>query len=303
MRGLEQATAPPGARAEHDDRTSRPHTETVSWHPLRRHMVAAMADLPGFTLLLTTIARLRAPDGCPWDRKQTTASMAPCLVEEAFEASDALRRGSTADSREELGDVLVNVAMISQIAGEDGRFGADEVAQAAAEKLVRRHPHVFGDQRADDAEGALQTWERQKQQERDARGDAGDRSALSGVPSALPALLRAYRVGQKVAKVGFDWPDLQGPRSKLDEEVAELDEAVRAGERQAVSDELGDVLFSICNLARHLGVNPETALADATDRFQQRFQKVEAAMDYDLSGRDLAELEAAWQQAKRDLAP
>jgi len=257
-----------------------------------------MADLPGFSHLLATIARLRAPDGCPWDKKQTTDSMAPCLLEEAFEAGDALRRGDDQEAAEELGDVLVNVAMISQIASEGGRFGADTIAQAAAEKLVRRHPHVFGDQQADDAENALQTWEQQKQREKAARGT--DRSVLSGVPNALPALLRGYRVGQKAAKVGFDWPDRGGPRAKLDEEVAELDEAIAAGDRDAIADELGDVLFSVCNLARHLGVNPETALAGTCDKFQRRFGAVERTFDYELSGRSLDEMEAAWQQAKVD---
>ena len=256
-----------------------------------------MSALPGLTLLLQTVARLRAPDGCPWDREQTTASMAPCLVEEAFEAGDALRRGDTQEAKEELGDVLVNVAMISQIASEDGRFGVDEVARDAADKLVRRHPHVFGDARADSADGALQSWEQQKQREKAARGQ--DRSALSGVPQALPALLRAYRVGQKAAKAGFDWPDRGGPRRKLDEELRELDEAVASGDDGAVSDELGDVLFSVCNLARHLGVNPETALADAADRFQRRFGGVERAFDYELRGRRLDELESAWESAKR----
>ena len=260
-----------------------------------------MAELPGFSLLLQTIARLRAPDGCPWDRKQTTESMAPCLLEEAFEASDALRRSATEDSKEELGDVLVNVAMISQIAAEDGRFGADEVARHAAEKLIRRHPHVFGDQQAKSAEVALETWERRKQQEKAERGV--DRSALSGVPSALPALLRAYRMGQKAAKVGFDWPDLLGPRQKLSEEVAELDEAIAEDETAAVAEELGDVLFSVCNLARHLGINPETALAGAADKFQQRFGAIEREYDYDLRGRTLAELEEAWQRAKNAPEP
>tara|TARA_R110002094_G_scaffold137431_6_gene129023 strand:+ start:482 stop:1261 length:780 start_codon:yes stop_codon:yes gene_type:complete len=257
-----------------------------------------MAELPGFTHLLSTIARLRAPDGCPWDRKQTTESMAPHLVEEAFEAADALRRGATDESQAELGDVLVNVTMISQIASEAGQFCADDVAQAAAEKLIRRHPHVFGDQQADSAEIAFETWETQKQLEKQAAGE--DRSVLSGVPTAMPALLRAYRVGQKAAKVGFDWPDRDGPRTKLTEELDELDEAVQAGDQAAMQDELGDVLFSICNLARHHGINPEVALAATTDKFQRRFRHVEQSFDYDLRGKPLADMEIAWDQAKRD---
>lgn len=256
-----------------------------------------MADLPGFTHLLATIARLRAPDGCPWDRKQTTASMAPHLVEEAFEAADALRREDLGEAQKELGDVLVNVTMISQIASEAGQFAADDVARAAGDKLIRRHPHVFGDQQANSAEIAYVTWETEKQREKAAAGE--DRSVLSGVPVALPALLRAYRVGEKAAKVGFDWPDPTGPRDKLTEEVAELDEAIASGEQAAIADELGDALFSLCNLARHLGVNPEVALASTTDKFQRRFQSVEKAFDYELAGRSLAEMEGAWDAAKR----
>ncbi|MFT7537179.1 MAG: MazG family protein [Hyphomicrobiaceae bacterium] len=256
-----------------------------------------MAELPGFTHLLRTIARLRAPDGCPWDRKQTTESMAPHLVEEAFEAADALRRGNTDESQAELGDVLVNVTMISQIASEAGQYTADDVAQSAAEKLIRRHPHVFGDQQADSAEMAFKTWETQKQLEKQAAGE--DPSVLSGVPTAMPALLRAYRVGEKAAKVGFDWPDRDGPRAKLSEEVAELDEAMQAGDQASIADELGDVLFSVCNLARHLGVNPEVALAATTDKFQARFRHVEQALDYEFQGKPLADMEAAWDEAKR----
>ncbi|MBX3462303.1 MAG: nucleoside triphosphate pyrophosphohydrolase [Planctomycetes bacterium] len=252
------------------------------------------ADLPGIRHLLATIARLRAPDGCPWDREQTTASMAPHLVEEAFEAADALRRGDDAAAREELGDVLVNVAMIGQIAGERGAFAVDAVAAAAATKLVRRHPHVFGDQKVDGAEQAYRNWERTK------RAEAGDgrRGALAGVPVALPALLRAFRVGEKAARAGFDWPDRRGPRGKLDEELGELDAAIAGGEAAAIAEELGDALFSLCNLARHLGVNPEVALAATTDKFQQRFAAIEAEFGYDLGGRSLAELDAAWERAK-----
>lgn len=252
--------------------------------------------LPGLQHLLATVARLRAPDGCPWDRQQTTASMAPHLVEEAFEAAEALRRDDEANTREELGDVLVNVCMIGQIASEAARFDVDAVAHAAADKLVRRHPHVFGETKVDGAEAAFRNWERQKQQEK--KDQPAARSVLAGVPVALPALLRAFRIGTKAAKVGFDWPDHDGPRGKVGEELAELDAAIAGGEPGAIADELGDVLFSLCNLARHLGVNPETALAGTTDKFQRRFQFVERAFDYELAGRTLAELDAAWNQAK-----
>jgi len=250
--------------------------------------------LPGVHHLFATIARLRAPDGCPWDRAQTMASMAPHLLEEAFEAADALRRDDVAQAREELGDVLVNVAMIAQIASEAQRFDADAVAGAAAAKLVRRHPHVFGDTKVDGAEMAYRSWERTKQSEH----GATPKSVLAGVPLALPALLRAFRVGEKAARAGFDWPDRTGPREKITEEVAELDAAVASGDQAAIAAELGDVLFSVCNLARHLGVNPETALAATTAKFQRRFEAVERTFDHRLQGRSLAEMDAAWNAAK-----
>lgn len=257
---------------------------------------ASHSPTSGWQQLLGTIARLRAPDGCPWDRQQTQASMAPHLLEEAFEAADALRRGEVADVREELGDVLVNVAMIAHIASEAGEFDVDAVAAGAAAKLVRRHAHVFGDRQADSAELAYRSWERQKRADQAAVG--APQSALAGVPTALPALLRAFRIGEKAARTGFDWPDQSGPRAKIDEELAELDAAVAAGDPGAIAAELGDVLFSLCNLARHVGVNPEVALAGTTAKFQRRFAAIEREFDHDLTGRSLAELDAAWNRAK-----
>lgn len=251
---------------------------------------------PGWQQLLGTIARLRAPDGCPWDRQQTPASMAPHLLEEAFEAADALRRGDAPDVREELGDVLVNVAMIAHIASEGGAFDVDEVAAGAAAKLIRRHPHVFGDRQAESAELAYRSWERQKRSDQAEAG--GPKGALAGVPVALPALLRAFRIGEKAARTGFDWPDRSGPRAKVDEELGELDAAIAAGAPEQIAAELGDVLFSLCNLARHVGVNPEVALAATTEKFQRRFAAIEREFDYDLEGRTLAELDAAWNRAK-----
>ena len=251
-------------------------------------------NLHGLRRLLDVVHRLRAPDGCPWDREQTMQSMAPHLVEEAFEAADALRRNDSPGAREELGDVLVNVAIISEIAHEGGLFDADEVAGAAADKLVRRHPHVFGEHKVDGAEVAYRNWERKKREEH----TDGPRSVLAGVPVALPALLRAFRIGEKAARSGFDWPDRSGPRAKIDEEVAELDAAIAGGEAGAIAAELGDVLFSICNLARHVGVNPEVALAATTDKFQRRFSAVEREFGFDLQGRTLAEMDAAWERAK-----
>jgi MazG family protein len=257
--------------------------------------------LPGVQRLVATVARLRAPDGCPWDREQTTTSMAPHLLEEAFEAVDALRRQAEPQSREELGDVLVNVAMIGQIASERGGFDFDGIASGAADKLVRRHPHVFGDRQAESAAIAYANWEREKQKEKAAM--AGDeagagRSVLAGVPVALPGLLRAFRIGEKAARAGFDWPDRDGPRQKVDEELRELDEAIAAGDKTRIAAELGDVLFSLCNLARHVGANPEMALATTIDTFTRRFGAVEREFDYHLAGRSLAEMDGAWNRAK-----
>jgi tetrapyrrole methylase family protein/MazG family protein len=259
----------------------------------------ADAALSALRRLLDVIARLRAPDGCPWDHQQSTASMAPHLLEEAFEAVEALRRGDARHACEELGDVLMNVGMIAQISSEAGGFSIADVAAAVADKLVRRHPHVFGDQRVDGATQAFANWERMKQQETAAGAKQG---VLDGVPASLPALLAAYRVGEKAARVGFDWPDAQGPRQKVDEELRELDAAIAGGDRTAIADELGDLLFSICNLGRHLRTEPEMALRSTIDRFRQRFAGVEQELGGDLSTRSLAELDAAWNRSKQRLA-
>jgi MazG family protein len=256
------------------------------------------SPLPGLQQLVATIACLRAPDGCPWDRKQTTASMAPHLLEEAFEAADALGQTHDAASQEELGDVLVNLAMIGQIAGETHRFDLDRIAAAAAAKLVRRHPHVFGDRKAESADLAYANWEREKQREKAAAAGDAARSVLAGVPTALPALLRAFRVGEKAARSGFDWPDRTGPRAKVDEELRELDQAIATADQAAMQAELGDVLFSLCNLARHLGVNPEMALAGTVRKFQRRFVAVEREFGFDLKGKSLEQMDAAWNRAK-----
>ena len=248
-----------------------------------------------FADLLAVIQRLRAPDGCPWDRAQTTGTMGRHLLEEAFEAVDALRQGEDRAICDELGDVLTNVLLIAEIAAGSGRFDFAAVARAAREKLVRRHPHVFGDTEVRDAEDALGRWEAIKRSE----GDDGPRGVLSGVPAALPALLRAFRIGEKAARVGFDWPDAAGPRAKVGEELAEVDEALARGDRHEIEAELGDLLLAVANLARHHGVEPETALRGTLDRFSARFAQVEATLGERLGSAGLAELQAAWDDAKR----
>lgn len=220
--------------------------------------------------------------------------MVPCLIEEAFEAADALRQDNLPAAREELGDVLVNLALLASIQAERGAGGIDALAAQAAHKLISRHSHVFGDVQVDGAEMAYQNWEKHKRNE-----GPPQRSVLAGVPRALPSLLRAKRLGEKAARAGFDWPDAKGPRDKVSEELAELDQAIALADQAGIADELGDVLFSLCNLARHLKIDPEAALARTCDKFQARFAAVEASFDYDLAGKNLDELDAAWNTAKQ----
>jgi MazG family protein len=222
--------------------------------------------------------------------------MAPHLLEEAYEALEAIRRGEAENSCEELGDVLMNVLMVAQIASEKQRFDAEDVSRTIADKLVRRHPHVFGDTEAKDAREVLQNWEKIKRTE---KADQPPRGALDGVPADLPALLKATRVGEKASRVGFDWPDAEGPWDKLNEELEELRQALASGDEESVQGELGDVLFSICNVARHAGVNAEMALRQTIDRFQTRFHHVEQSLGNRLEEASLAEKEALWQAAKK----
>lgn len=258
--------------------------------PARRQVLDALASL------LDVVDRLRAPEGgCPWDLEQTERSMAPHLLEEAFEAVEAIETGDARSAVEELGDVLMNVLMIARIGSEAGRFDLAEIATGIADKLIRRHPHVFGELQLDDADAVLANWEQIKRRE---RGDK-PRGTLDGVPRNLPALLRGYRVGQKVARVGFDWPDARGPRAKVEEELTELDEALATGDRAAAEHELGDVLFSLCNLARHHDLDPEACLRAAVGRFSARFAYVEHELGDGLAEAPMELLEAAWQRAKR----
>ena len=250
---------------------------------------------PQLHRLLQIVAQLRAPDGCPWDREQTEESMAPHLLEEAFEAIEAIQSGEATHSREELGDLLMNILMIAQIAEEAGRYNIEEVAREISDKLVHRHPHVFGDAQADSSAEVLENWEQIKRSE---KGEDRPRGALDGVPAELPALLQAFRIGEKAARVGFDWPDSQGPRAKLEEEIRELDEALADGHQAEIASELGDVLFSLVNLARHAGANPEMALRATSTRFRRRFAFVEQHLGDRLKEASLEEKEALWQDAK-----
>jgi tetrapyrrole methylase family protein / MazG family protein len=244
--------------------------------------------------LLKIMAQLRSPQGCPWDREQTHASLKMALLEEAYEVLEAIDSGKPASLREELGDLLLHVVFHAQIASEAGLFDFEQVVQEIGDKLVRRHPHVFAEGTASNTSEVLQQWEAIKKREKPERT-----SALDGVPRPLPALMRAQEVQKKAAKVGFDWPDAAGAHAKILEELAEVEQAKTAAEVEA---ELGDLFFALVNYTRHRQVNAELALTGATDKFTRRFVAVEAAVK--ASGREwsawtLAELDAAWEEAKK----
>ncbi len=247
------------------------------------------------------IARLRAPDGCPWDRKQTHASLRPFLLEETYEVLEALDRGDPQALREELGDLLLQIVLHTEIAVEEGEFTMPQVIQTVHDKIVRRHPHVFGDVQVESAEEVVRNWEALKRREKQARGESdAPASVLDGVPAALPALAKAQAVSRKAAKVGFDWPSVEGVWAKVTEELAELQTA-SSPERRAA--ELGDLLFAIVNLARHLNIDAEAALREATARFMRRFRQMERqalAQGQEMAHLSLAEMDALWEAAKRE---
>ncbi len=244
----------------------------------------AISDLAGI------MERLRDPEtGCPWDIEQDFASIAPYTIEEAYEVADAIDRGDMAALQDELGDLQLQVVYHARMAQESGDFGLADVIETIAKKMIRRHPHVFGD--ADESPG----WDTIKERE---RADRGDSSAMDGVARALPALLRAEKLQKRAARAGFDWPDATGPRAKIAEELDELDEAADSAARE---DELGDLLFAVVNLARHLKIDPEIALKKANSKFETRYRKMEEMAENGLSGQDIDTLEALWTEAKRSL--
>jgi nucleoside triphosphate diphosphatase len=251
--------------------------------------------------LLRIMARLRDPArGCPWDLEQTFATIAPYTLEEAYEVTDAIERGDLPGLREELGDLLLQVVFHAELAREQGAFDFAAVVRGISDKLVRRHPHVFGAERLPDATAQSRRWEELKAAEKTAAGRAA--SVLDEVPLALPALVRAVKLGRRAARIGFDWPDADGVRAKLSEELRELDAARAAGAPAAVERELGDVLLAVANLARHLGIDPESALRAANGRFATRFRHVEARA-HATGATEPAALESYWQEAKAGELP
>ncbi len=257
--------------------------------------------------LLEVMAALRDPErGCPWDRAQTFETVAPYTIEEAYEVADAIERGDLEALREELGDLLFQVVFHARMAEEQGRFAFGDVVAAIVDKLVRRHPHVFGEAQVRSAEDQRLAWEAHKAAEREAKARAEGRapSALDGVSVALPALARAVKLQRRAARVGFDWAGPEPVLAKVKEEVAELEHEMRAGAARArLEHELGDLIMACANLARHLGVDPEAAVRKANARFERRFRAVEAALA--AQGRrpedaTLEEMDALWNAAKAD---
>lgn len=255
-----------------------------------------------FAELVRVMARLRAPGGCPWDRKQTFDTIKAYLLEETYEVMDAIDRRDWEGLKEELGDLLLQPVFFGEMAEEQGLFAVADSLRAINEKLIRRHPHVFGDAAADTAEDVKVRWDAIKQQERAKKGEAPVASVLEGVPRNLPALVEAEKIGAKAAGVGFEWPTIDGVLEKIQEEARELVEAQANGDSAEVAHELGDLLFTVVNLARFLKVDPEQALRKSNGRFRQRFGFVERAVagsGRTFSETSLEELEEFWQAGKR----
>lgn len=250
-----------------------------------------------FDDLVQLMTTLRGPNGCPWDRKQTLPDLKPYVIEEAYEVVDAIDRDDRAALLEEVGDFLLEAVFIAEITREEGTFDVYDSITAIHDKLVRRHPHVFGDVKADDAEQVLVNWEKLKSEERKAE----NKSVLSGVPQSLPALLKASRLTEKAARVGFDWRRTEDVFDKLDEEMAELREAVASGDTTKVQDEIGDLLFTIANIARKVDVNAEEALQSTNRKFMRRFESMEKQVHergQNLDQLALEEMDRLWDDAK-----
>lgn len=254
-----------------------------------------------FLKLVAIMKRLREPGGCPWDREQDCMSLRRYIVEEAYELIEAIEAGNVPNMCEECGDLMLQVIFVSRIAEERGDFTIRDVMERLADKLIRRHPHVFGETSVKNSEDVLKNWERIKSAER--RGKEEDSSYMAGIPRGMPALLRAYRIQERAAKPGFDWPKGEAPAvlAKLEEELAELKEAISGGDKVEIAEELGDLFFAAVNLSRHLGVDPEIDLHAACEKFDRRFRVVEKSVEQ--SGRPwndftLAELDGFWNKAK-----
>lgn len=262
--------------------------------------VPALEDQDGTTLvrLVGVMRRLLAPNGCPWDREQSLETLRKYVLEEACEVIDAIDSGNRDALREELGDLLLQVVFQAELLRKEGKFAIDDVIGGIVEKLVSRHPHVFGDVKADTADEVLTNWEKLKAKEKQGRG------ILAGVPRSLPALVRAQRIGEKVSRVGFDWADSGGSFDKVHEEIGELERAIASGDAKDKEEELGDALFALVNLARHMNVDAEGALRRTIDKFMTRFSHVEERVKENHGGfgeagkLPLETLDTYWEEAK-----
>src|SRR5215468_10990392 len=249
-----------------------------------------------FAKLCDIVAKLRAPDGCPWDREQTNESLVPALIEEVYETVEAARAQDDAHFREELGDLLLLVVMHAQIARETGRFGIAEVIGQVSDKLIRRHPHVFGTSEARDAGAVLKQWEAIKREEKSA-----DSHFLASLPKVLPALVRAQKAQSKAARVNFDWTAVRDVMAKVEEELRETKEAIQSKRQEMIEDEIGDLLFAVVNFARKCKINAESALQSGTDKFVARFNQLEDELKSrgkKLGDVDLDEMDAIWETIK-----
>jgi len=254
--------------------------------------------------LLELMQRLRDPQaGCPWDRQQTYQSIVPYTLEEAYEVADSIEKGDLAELKEELGDLLFQIVFYCQIAREQGVFDFEQVAAAIVAKMIRRHPHVFGDASVEDLDALRQAWEAAKAEERSLKPD-DDNSQLAGVARGLPALLRAHKLQKRAADVGFDWPGVEGALDKTREEIDEVQAAAATLSRTGLEEELGDLLFALVNVVRLYGFDAETVLRRANDKFERRFRRMESLLGQEnpgeLSRFSLDELENAWQRVKRE---
>jgi len=254
-----------------------------------------------FDRLVEIMRVLRSPEGCPWDIKQTHESLKPYLIEEAYEVIDAIDKGDSQKLKEELGDLLLHIVFHARIAAEEGEFDIDDVSETISEKLIQRHPHVFGeDARRISAEEVLANWEHIKA----TTSNDDNYYVLDGLPLSMPALLKAYRIQEKVDRFGFDWSNAVDILEKFEEEKSELEEAIQSGDTKRIEDELGDLLFTVVNLSRHLKVVPEAALNSTCDKFRNRFKLMEDMIRADgleLGGLDIEQLDEYWEKAKNKI--
>lgn len=253
-----------------------------------------------FESLVEVIATLRGENGCPWDREQTHASLKSTLIEETYETVEAIDSGEPEKLKEELGDLLLNIMLQAQIAAEDQNFDIYDVIESLTEKLIRRHPHVFGDVQVDNAEEVVKNWEAIKRQE---RGYEDRESVLDGIPTAMPALLRGQKIQKRAARVGFDWEDIAGVLAKVDEELEEVKESLHKNDSDAVEMEIGDLLFAVVNLCRFANLQAEETLRKSNRKFTARFKRMEAELKKQgktFADQTLAELDEIWEEVKKD---